>query len=176
MNIQGIPVFDSIQGILGATDHRQSGRLVELIDDAERVFVAGAGRSGLVARFFAMRLMQLGYRVHVVGEVVTPSINNNDLLLVVSGSGATKSMIEHSRTATANGAVVVLVSMSTAPVVRADVTLQIGKPDLYAADHLPLATAFELAALLFLEDSITQMMAKHGVLEQDMRERHANLE
>lgn len=176
MNIQGIPVFSSIQGILGATDQQQSCRLVDLIDDSERVFVAGAGRSGLVARFFAMRLMQIGYRVFVVGEVVTPSINNNDLLLVVSGSGSTKSMIEHSRTATDNGAVVVLVSTSNAPVVRADVTLQIGKPELYAKNGLPLGTAFELSALLFLESSIVQMMAKNGVLEQDMRERHANLE
>ncbi len=174
--IHGIPVVNSIQSILGATDQRQGWRLVDLIDDATRVFVAGAGRSGLVARFFAMRLMQIGYRVYVVGEVVTPSINHNDLLLIVSGSGATKSMMEHSRTATNNGAVVVLVSMSTAPIVRADVTLQIGKPEIYAADGLPLGTAFELAALLFLEDAIMQMMAKKGVLEQDMRGRHANLE
>jgi 6-phospho 3-hexuloisomerase len=176
MSIQGIPIFNSIQSILGATDQRQGCRLVDLIDDATRVFVTGAGRSGLVARFFAMRLMQIGYRVYVVGEVVTPSINHNDLLIVVSGSGTTKSMIEHSRTATTKGAVVALVSMSNTPVVRADVTLQIGKPELYAANSLPLGTAFELSALLFLEDSITQMMAKNGVLEQDMRVRHANLE
>ncbi|NLW76696.1 MAG: SIS domain-containing protein, partial [Methanomicrobiales archaeon] len=34
---------------------------------AERIFVVGAGRSGFVAKSFAMRLMHLGFTSYVVG-------------------------------------------------------------------------------------------------------------
>ena len=35
----------------------------------------GAGRSGLVAKAFAMRLMHLGLEAFVVGETITPALN-----------------------------------------------------------------------------------------------------
>ncbi len=37
-----------------------------------RIFVTGLGRTGLMARGFAMRLMHLGRRVYHVGDVITP--------------------------------------------------------------------------------------------------------
>ncbi|WP_258804444.1 6-phospho-3-hexuloisomerase [Pseudarthrobacter sp. NS4] len=66
---------------------------------ASRVFVAGAGRSGLVLRMAAMRLMHLGLVVHVAGDTTTPAIREGDLLLVASGSGTTSGVVKAAETA-----------------------------------------------------------------------------
>jgi len=73
-------ILDKIDSILDATDVALDKELTSLVDSASRIFIAGAGRSALVARFFAMRLMHGGYNVFVVGEIVTPSISKDDLL------------------------------------------------------------------------------------------------
>lgn len=49
-------------------------QVVKEIMQANRVFVAGAGRSGFAARAFSNRLLHLGYRVAFVGEPTTPPI------------------------------------------------------------------------------------------------------
>ena len=71
-------IFDKIKGILEATDDNYDQQLTTILDQAKRIFVSGAGRSGLIGRFFAMRLMHSGYDVSVVGEIVTPSIKSGD--------------------------------------------------------------------------------------------------
>ncbi len=44
---------------------------LDAILDADRIYVMGAGRSGLVAKSFAMRLMHTGFTAYVVGETIT---------------------------------------------------------------------------------------------------------
>lgn len=67
--------------------------VVELCQKANRIFIAGAGRSGFCARGFANRMMHLGFTVYFVGETTTPSIQEGDLLIVGSGSGTTASLV-----------------------------------------------------------------------------------
>ncbi len=67
--------------------------LADRILQSRKVFVAGAGRSGLMVRAFAMRLMQMGMDAYVVGETVTPNMEKDDILIIGSGSGETKSLI-----------------------------------------------------------------------------------
>jgi len=64
-----------------------------------KIFVMGVGRSGLVARMFTMRLVHLGLTAYVIGEIVTPAMTKNDLLITVSGSGGTKSVVSAAKTA-----------------------------------------------------------------------------
>ena len=64
-----------------------------LMETAPRIFVAGAGRSGLCMRALGMRLMHLGKTVYVVGETTTPSIAAEDLLILGSGSGRTTGLL-----------------------------------------------------------------------------------
>ena len=52
-----------------------------MIEEASRIFVAGAGRSGLCIRAAGMRLMQMGKSTYIVGETITPSIQAGDLLV-----------------------------------------------------------------------------------------------
>jgi len=68
-------------------------KLIEDILNANAIFLMGAGRSGLVARAFAMRLMHLGLKVYVVGETTTPAVKRGDLVIAISGSGETRSIV-----------------------------------------------------------------------------------
>lgn len=55
-----------------------------------RWFFTGQGRSGLVAQMVAMRFMHLGLNTHFIGEASAPSIQLEDVLILISGSGATQ--------------------------------------------------------------------------------------
>jgi len=85
-------LVDTLRENLASIDDEAVDRLAQSILRTlgdRRIFVVGAGRSGLVARAFAMRLMHLGFSVHVVGETTTPRMDPGDLLIVISGSGET---------------------------------------------------------------------------------------
>ncbi|MDD5187925.1 MAG: SIS domain-containing protein, partial [Methanoregula sp.] len=77
---------------------------------ARRIYVMGAGRSGLVAKAFAMRLMHLGLQAYVVGETITPALNVGDVMVVFSGSGRTKTVADISETGKEIGAHICLIT------------------------------------------------------------------
>jgi 6-phospho 3-hexuloisomerase len=103
-------IIEKISGILEATDDTYDVKLTEMLDNAKRIFISGAGRSKLVGNFFAMRLVHGGYDVSVVGEIVTPSIKSGDLLVIISGSGETEQLIAFTKSAQKVGAKIVLIS------------------------------------------------------------------
>ncbi|MDT5127294.1 MAG: 6-phospho-3-hexuloisomerase, partial [Mycobacterium sp.] len=80
-------VLDENERLLNSVAAEQWDRAGSLITTARAVFVIGNGRSGLATQMAAMRLMHLGLRVHVAGEVTAPAIGAGDLLIAVSGSG-----------------------------------------------------------------------------------------
>jgi 6-phospho 3-hexuloisomerase len=172
-------VVDKITGILGATDESYHNKLTSMLDDASRIFLSGAGRSGLVTRFFAMRLMHSGYDVSVVGEIVTPSIKQGDLLIIISGSGETEQLIAYTKRAKDVGAKIVLISAKSDSTIGdlADAVFQIGNEELYGkVKGMPMGTVFELSTLTFLEALISHIIWERGIPEEEMRTRHANLE
>jgi len=72
---------------------------IQRIRNAESIFFSAQGRTGFILRCFCMRLMHLGYRVYFCGETITPAITDNDMLIVLSGSGETPSTLEAVRLA-----------------------------------------------------------------------------
>ena len=172
-------IIEKISGILEATDDSYDVKLTELLDSAKRIFIAGAGRSKLVGNFFAMRLVHGGYDVSVVGEIVTPSIKNGDLLIIISGSGETEQLIAFTKSAKKVGAKIVLISAKNESTIgdMADAVFQIGRTEQYGKVlGMPMGTVFELSTLLFLEATISHVIHDKGIAEEIMRERHANLE
>ncbi len=172
-------IIEKISGILEATDDTYDVKLTQLLDNAKRIFIAGAGRSKLVGNFFAMRLVHGGYDVSVVGEIVTPSIKSGDLLIIISGSGETEQLIAFTKSAKKVGANIVLISAKRDSTIGdlADAVFQIGRSDLYGKVlGMPMGTVFELSTLLFLEATISHVIHDKGIAEEVMRERHANLE
>jgi 6-phospho-3-hexuloisomerase len=86
-------VLKEIQSVVDQVDEEQLKKLGKQLKSASRLFVVGEGRSGLMAKSFAMRLMHLGAEIFVVGETITPSIQKEDFLIAVSGSGTTKQVV-----------------------------------------------------------------------------------
>lgn len=175
---QGL-ILDKVSSILYATDDSYPAKLTKMLDKAKRIFVSGAGRSGLVCRFFAMRLMHSGYDVSVVGEIVTPSIKKGDLLVIISGSGETEQLIAFTKKAKEVGAQIVLITAKSDSTIgdMADAVLQIGKSDQYGkVVGMPMGTVFELSTLSFLEALVSHLIHEKGIAEEVMRTRHANLE
>lgn len=172
-------ILDKLSSILNATEESYPEILTHVLDRASRIFVSGAGRSGLVCRFFAMRLMHSGYDVNVVGEIVTPSIKNGDLLIIISGSGETEQLIAFTKKAREVGAEIVLITAKSDSTIgdMADAVLQIGKSDQYVkVAGMPMGTVFELSTLSFLEALVSHLIHEKGIEEEVMRTRHANLE
>lgn len=105
-----VKIAAEIQTVLSSVDSKESAELISQIQKANNIFIAGAGRSKLIMNAFAMRLMQIGFKVYVVGEIVTPAICPGDLLIIGSGSGRTKSMVLHAGTAKNLGVTVCLIT------------------------------------------------------------------
>ena len=93
-----------LEPVLARVDRDGLEQTVRALEEAPRVFVTGEGRSGLMARAFAMRLMHLGLAVHVVGETTTPAVGPGDLLVAVSGSGTTGHTVQIARSGSSAGA------------------------------------------------------------------------
>ncbi|QWF70213.1 6-phospho-3-hexuloisomerase [Methylomonas paludis] len=172
-------IINKISSILEATSDSYDKLLTDYLDGAKRIFISGAGRSGLIGRFFAMRLMHSGYDVSVVGEIVTPSIKEGDLLVIISGSGETEQLIAFTKKAKSIGARILLISAKADSTIGdlADLTLQIGQDELYGkVKGMPMGTVFELSTLFFLEATVSHLIHDKGIPEEEMRSRHANLE
>lgn len=174
----------------------QTRKLVDMLVEAKRtgkkILVLGAGRSGLVGRAFAMRLMHLNFNVHVVGETITPAVGKDDILLAISGSGTTTLVVTAARIAKKVGAkVIALTSHPKSPLGKcADHIMVIygrtklaEKRDYFSRQILgvheplaPLGTIFEVAAAIFLDALIVELMDRLGITEKEMKSRHATIE
>jgi 6-phospho-3-hexuloisomerase len=157
----------------------------ELMEYSTRIFVAGAGRSGLCMRALGMRLMHLGKTAHVVGETTTPSISMGDLLIIGSGSGRTASLLTMAGQARNRGAKILLFTTDvTSPLAElADQHVIIPAPSFRMAEGArafmstqPLGTLFEQALLILCDWLVLRLIQRTGIGAAQMFERHANLE
>jgi 6-phospho-3-hexuloisomerase len=160
-------------------------RAVELMDSFPRIFVAGAGRSGLCMRALGMRLMHLKKTVFVVGETTAPSIVEQDLLILASGSGRTTSLLVIAGVARRQGAKILLFTTdASSPLAElADYRVVIPAPSIKTAEGIsglvsvqPLGTLFEQSMLILCDSLILGLMQRTGINAAQMFERHANLE
>lgn len=177
-------LLDELRCALSQIDDEAAARLAAAILDARRVFGAGAGRSGLMVRAFAMRLMHLGLDTYVVGETTAPSIAAGDLLLIGSGSGSTASLVTSAEKARTLGATLALITIDpNSPIAQlSDVVLTIPAPtpkikqDLGFTSIQPMGSLFEQSLMLTLDALFLSLMEKSGAKVEDLFARHANLE
>ncbi|MGH7118538.1 MAG: 6-phospho-3-hexuloisomerase [Acetobacteraceae bacterium] len=159
--------------------------LINRILEAPTIFIDGKGRSGLQARGFAMRLMHLGLRVHVVDEVTTPALTPGDLLIIASGSGRTPSLVQHASKARELGAVIALITATPGSLiagvanhvveVRAP-TPKSGERALSITTQQPMASLFEMTLGLLFDAVVVLLMRRIGITSERMFKNHANLE
>ena len=157
-------------------------RVADLISSAPRVFVLGAGRSGLALRMTAMRLMHLGLDCHVVGEVTTPAITANDVLLIASGSGTTEGIVRAAQTAVSAGArVAAITTVPSSPLTAlASATIVVraaGKLDRSKAASAQYAGSLFEQIVVVLGDALFHALwSRSGASADDLWPRHSNLE
>ncbi len=180
-------ILDELRRTLNQISCDEIDSLVREVTGAQRVFVAGAGRSGLVMRSFAMRLAQLGLTVHVVGETTSPAVRSGDLLLIGSGSGVTDRLVHYAGKAAEAGARVAAATADPAsPAARlADVVVVIPAPTPKSSKEAigqeqrsgqPMGTLFEQSLGVLLDVCVMLLMARLDETGRSMFARHANLE
>ncbi|WP_077622680.1 6-phospho-3-hexuloisomerase [Sediminibacillus massiliensis] len=162
---------------------QEAEQLVEDILSAEKVFVAGGGRSGFAAKSFAMRMIHVGLDAYVVGETVTPNYEDSDLLIICSGSGETKGLVSIAEKAKNIGGKIVSVTTSPDSTIAglADSVIQMpGSPKDQSNNTYqtiqPMGSLFEQTLLLFFDAVILRFMERKGLDSHKMYGRHANLE
>jgi len=171
-------------------------KLIELLLKAkdEKIFMVGMGRSGFVARSFALRLMNLGFNVYFLGETITPAAEKGDLLIAISGTGTTKMVLTASSAAKEIGAKVIAVTSfpdsSLGQLADLVVTVKgrtkagLPREEDYLARQIigerepltPLGSIFENNCMVFLDSLIVELMHRLGRTEADLKRRHATLE
>lgn len=175
-------VVSELQHAITQIAPSEAEQLMKAIISANKIFVAGAGRSGLMARAFAMRMMHMGLDAYVIGETITSTFTRDDLLIVSSGSGETRSLVPVAEKAKQLKGTVATVTLNTASTLAqlADVTVKLpGAAKDQQAQELtrqPMGSLFEQTLLLFYDALILHFMAVKGLDSQRMYGQHANLE
>ena len=191
---------NSIKAIIGNIvsaeeflDEESINKFEDIIIESENVFVTGAGRSGLAAKAFAMRLMHLVLSAYVVGETISPAINEDDCIIAISGSGETNTIVSAVKIAKNRGSKVLTLTSypdSSLGQLADSCILVKGRTKKEVDDEnymkrqingnytslTPLGTAFELTTLVFLDAIVSELMEKMHQTESDLKARHTVLE
>lgn len=176
--------LDGIRLLLEDMKEMDADRLIQMLLDAERIFVTGKGRSGRVAECFSARLMQMGFAVHVPGEATCPRIRRGDIMLAISCSGKTMTTVELARISRESGAqVAVVTALGDSPlaeighhVIVVPVTEREVK-DSYRYVIGPYNnTLFEQALLLYFDAVVYAILERENIPKQRLTELHTNLE
>jgi 6-phospho-3-hexuloisomerase len=181
---------------MDAIPSKRIDRVIKMLLEAhakdKKIMIIGVGRSGLVGRAFAMRLMHLGFQVHVVGETITPALGPGDILFAISGSGTTTFVVDAAEIAKKVGAKIIIITSYPKSRLGRLANYSIVIPGRIRAaiyrdyfsrqilgNHEPLAplgTRFEVSAMVFLDSLIVELMEALGKTEAEMKARHATVE
>lgn len=186
-------ILDNIESAEEFLDKESIEKFESIIINSNNIFVTGAGRSGLAAKAFAMRLMHLGLSAYVVGETISPAIYADDCIVAISGSGETNTIVSAANIAKNRGSKVLALTSypeSTLGQLADCFILVKGRTKKEVDDEnymkrqihgnytslTPLGTAFELTTLVFLDAIVSELMEKMQQTENDLKARHTVLE
>jgi len=189
-------IIESIQTSISRLNMKEVEKFTQLLIDAreKKIFTVGMGRSGFVARAFALRLMNLGFNVYFLGETITPAAEKGDVLVAISGTGTTKMVLTAAAAAKEICATVVAItSFPQSPLgqmvdftvtIRGRTKAGLPKEEDYVARQIigerepltPLGSIFEDNSMVFLDSLVVELMHRLGRTEADLKRRHATLE
>jgi 6-phospho-3-hexuloisomerase len=193
-----LTMISRIEEVAKSIDQRQVECFLTEINQAERIFVLGAGRSGFVAKSFGMRLMHLGMTAYVVGETVTPAFHKGDTLVAFSGSGKTKSVLEACQTTQQiQGTICLITGTRSSPMADlASCVVHLHSDDESVhtgSDHFdlrqlkgehrsishpstPLGTLFETSAMIFADSIVSALIKMKNCSIDDIIHRYSNMQ
>ncbi len=175
-------ILEELQAVCQNISKVEYEKLVALLQEDRIFYFAGEGRSGLVAKTIAMRLMHSGKEVYVIGETITPAIEKEDVLMMLSGSGKTNQVIHLGEKAAECGADVFLVTTNKQALNYSWCTkgLYIPAATKYRlpeepATIQPLGNQYDQSAHIILDAAIIDSLQMTNAHEK-MNEKHTNLE
>jgi len=189
-------IIEGIQTSISHLSMKEVEKFINILINAKdkKIFTVGMGRSGFVARAFALRMMNLGFNVYFLGETITPAAEKGDVLIAISGTGTTKMVLTAATAAKEICATVVAItSFPESPLGdMVDLVVTIGgrtkagmpKEEDYVARQIigerepltPLGSIFENNSMVFLDSLVVELMHRLGRTEADLKRRHATIE
>lgn len=158
--------------------------LMDAVMSAERIFVFGAGREGIAARSFAMRIMHLGKETFWLLDDTTPGMKEGDLFLAVNGSGRIGFIDYFLDQAKKTGARIAVIT--GAPAERtpseADVNVFVpaavykGTDKRVVPSEQPMGNLYEQHLFLLFDILVMMLEKKMGLIHAQMESRHRNVE
>ncbi len=173
-----VEIIKEIESAVKKLTENDFNKIGSYINFTEKIYITGQGRSGLVAKMFAMRLTHLGYTAFVVGDATTPAIGENDLLIACSGSGKTRKVLMDCETAQKVKAdVIAFTAEKNSDLVKiSDEYLLIPTSKTNSLTVQYGGTLFEQSLLIVLDSFSGYLQSIKGTSHQEMDERHTNLE
>jgi 6-phospho-3-hexuloisomerase len=162
-------------------DWEMMERFVDSLDQARRVLLFGAGRSGSTSLAFAQRLNHVSLNAAVVGEAGNRRVDGSDVVVVVSGSGATPSAVTVAKEAKrASCQLVAITSTPQSPIGElADLIVRVhgrskGEPG--RATLSPYTAQFDLTVLALSEVVGAMLLERRRMTEPDIESWRPNVE
>lgn len=174
-------IVNELNRSINCLNQQDIDNFVKKVESHKRIFVYGMGRSGLMLKALAMRLMQLGFIAYVVGETTTPAVQKGDLLIVASASGETGTVNLTVESALKQG--VAVASITSTP---SSTLGKLQSPDLVVESGTkfttsqvsvqPLGSLFEQMLLIMFDTIILIISDKQSNANEHMANKHASLE
>ena len=176
-------ILKEITAVMTGLDESEVEIMEKEIAGAKRIITIGAGRVGLAARAFSMRLSHLGFRAYTMGDSNLPAAKKGDLVVVASGSGETKSVLTVVKRAKENKARVMAVTANKKSSLSdmADTMVLIKAPHkgMDGKDQgtiQPMTTLNEQCLQIFFDAVILDLLDRLKIDDKKLWRRHTNLE
>ena len=164
-------------------DDQQVDAFMTAIARAPRIFVVGAGREGLSAKSFAMRLTHLGKATHWIWDDTTPGIAKGDLVIVVSGGGSIGHIDYVFDRATEAGGEIAVITGDPSGITPQKAKLVLflpaavykGKAAVEPSTQ-PMGNLFEQALFILFDQIAVALAERMGISKAAMEARHRNVE
>lgn len=173
-------IISEIQSLNFSVKEEKFDQICKVIEEANHIFVSGAGRSGLMVKAFANRLVQMKLPVSVVGEITEPKASDNDIIIFNSASGNSMTLIEQAKTAKKNGIKIILFTsnLDSKLAKLSDTSILIEAQSKFSgrSSVQPMGSLFEQYSLIVMDAISLKLSSELGVTEKEMRNNHANIE
>jgi 6-phospho-3-hexuloisomerase len=183
MKNYGLDILSEIQSVISQIDLIELNALIEAIKCSEKIVTCGAGRVGMTAKAFSMRLGHLGFNSFNVGDTTLPSIGKRDLFIVASGSGETQTIFDLTKIAKDNKCTVFAITGNPNSRIGslADGTISIKAPSKTSSINgiksiQPMTTLNEQSLMILFDVLVLNLMDVLGETHDTMWARHSNLE
>jgi 6-phospho-3-hexuloisomerase len=156
--------------------------IIELLLSSKRIVCAGAGRVGYAMCGFSMRLKHLGLDSYMIGDSNVPRVKSGDVLVVGSGSGNTPTILSIVQAAARSGCSILLITANSKSQISilsnyvSIINCHFKGDKSSNASNQPMTSLFEQSLSIYLDALVLELMRSTDQKNEDMQERHKNLE